>query len=122
MIVLLASDRSVRSDGGLMVQKYHSPGPPQAPGPPQGRQYPARRQRHWFAQDLSFGLDHCEKTVPVVATGLLIHRTLQVRVAVRNAIDAGQGAAGLNEGIFFRRAGTCSAPESGCGVASMLDG
>jgi len=36
MIVLLASDRSVRSDGGLMVQKYHSP------GPPQGRQYPGR--------------------------------------------------------------------------------
>jgi hypothetical protein len=36
MIVLLASDRSTRSDGGLMVQKYHSP------GPPQGRQYPAR--------------------------------------------------------------------------------
>jgi len=39
-----------------MVQKYHSP------GAPQGRQYPARRQRHWFAQDLSFGLDHCEKS------------------------------------------------------------
>jgi hypothetical protein len=88
MIVLLAPDQSIRSAGGLMVQKYHSP------GAPQGRQYPARRQRHWFAQDLSFGLDRCEKTVPVVATGLLIHRSLQVRAAGRNTIDAGQGAAG----------------------------
>jgi hypothetical protein len=36
MIVLLASDRSTRSDGGLMVQKYHSPGASQR------RQYPER--------------------------------------------------------------------------------
>jgi hypothetical protein len=98
-----------------MVQKYHSP------GPPQGRQYPACRQQHWLAQ-ISVLVWTIEKTVPVVATGLLIHRTLQVRVTVRNAIDAGQGAAGLNEGIFFRRARTCSAPESGCGVAWVLDG
>jgi len=25
MVVLLASDRSIRSDGGLMAQKYHRP-------------------------------------------------------------------------------------------------